>query len=166
MTDAPDHSRDTELQLRMPKDGRQVLISRSPSPRLIKWNFIFMLAVSFTAALLTLIYPEQWGALVTLAVLFFIGGFYARSQMEAFQLQVFDCGSGLGFKDHEHEAYAAWQDIDRITLARSEDSEWLEVHLKFESVMGDAIEFYAAKDGPDARALRDLLNHKLKKGMV
>lgn len=85
MTDASDYSRDTELQLRMPKDGRQLLISRSRSPRQIKW---------------------------------------------------------------------------------SEDSEWLEVHLKFESVMGDAIEFYAAKDGPDARALRDLLNHKLKKGMV
>ncbi len=166
MTDAPDYSRYTEFQPRMPKDCRRLLISRSPSPRQIKWNFVLPLAVSFTAASLTLFYPEQWEALAMLAVLFFIGGFYTRAQMEAFQLQVFDCGSGLGFKDHEHEAYAAWPDIDRIALARSEDSEWLEVHLKFEAALGEVIEFYAASDGPDARELQSLLNHKLKKGMV
>lgn len=150
----------------MPKDSQQRLISKSPSHRQIRWYLIITLGASLAAALLTLIYPERWTDLAPITVLLVIGALYGKAHMEAFQLQVFDCGSGLGFKDGEQEAYAAWLDVDRIELNRSDDNEWLVAHLKFESALGEAVEFYAAKDGPDARALRDLLNHKLKKGMV
>jgi hypothetical protein len=198
MTDVPDYSRYTELQLRqvlcdtnvqrfperveqarqrlayfelakkavMPQDGQQILISKAPSRRQIKWHLIITMGASLVAALLTLIYPERWTDLAGITVVFVVGALYGKAHMEAFQLQVFDCGSGLGFKYDEQEAYATWQDVDRIELSRSDGDDWLVVHLKFESVMGDAIEFYAAKDGLDARALRDLLNHTLKKGMV
>jgi hypothetical protein len=143
----------------MPATQKRRLISRSPSRRFMRWHLLVFLAVSLVAAVSTWFYPARWDLLTAVAVVAAAAALLGAARMAALQLQVFDCGDGLGFKHKDLEAYAAWRDIDRIELGRSEDQEWLVLHLKFESVLGETIEFFAA--APDARTLRDQLNKRI-----
>ncbi|MRW88061.1 hypothetical protein GJ698_28695 [Pseudoduganella sp. FT26W] len=145
----------------MPATQTRRLISRSPSRRFMRWHLLVFLAVSLVAAVSTWFYPARWEVLTAVAVVAAAAALLGAARMAALQLQVFDCGDGLGFKHKDLEAYAAWRDIDRIELGRSEDQEWLVLHLKFESVFGETIEFFASAAAPDARTLRDQLSKRI-----